>query len=253
MYNSPFTDFASDDRGVLFKASVSYRFDDQTNAYFTHSEGYRIGGGNNFRVCTDEEITLLTDADPGNDPPQSGCIYEDQALIRPDTTTNYELGLRRSWRDGRFTASGTLFHVDWTDIQVAGETPFSAQPITVNGGGAVSRGVELAGAAGLTNALRLRGTWSYTRAALSQDSPGLLDGGADAFKGTVCLARRSSKVACWLPTACCSAAAPRSICCTATHTSATCSLASGCARAARRCRRTISTTFRRRSRRMTGG
>ena len=92
MYNSPFTDFASDDRGVLFKASVSYRFDDQTNAYFTRSEGYRIGGGNNFRVCTDEEITLLTDADPGNDPPQSGCIYEDQALIRPDTTTNYELG-----------------------------------------------------------------------------------------------------------------------------------------------------------------
>ena len=183
MYNSPFTDFASDDRGVLFKASVSYRFDDQTNAYFTRSEGYRIGGGNNFRVCTDQEVALLTDADPGNDPPQSGCIYEDQALIRPDTTTNYELGLRRSWRDGRFTASGTLFHVDWTDIQVAGETPFSAQPITLNGGGAVSRGVELAGAAGLTNALRLRGTWSYTRVALSQDSPGLLDGGADAFKG----------------------------------------------------------------------
>ena len=82
MYNSPFTDFESDDRGVLFKASVSYRFDDQTNAYFTRSEGYRIGGGNNFRVCTDEEIALLSDADLGNDPPQSGCIYEDQALIR---------------------------------------------------------------------------------------------------------------------------------------------------------------------------
>ena len=97
-----------------------------------------------FRVCTDEEIALLTDADAGNDPPQSGCIYEDQALIRPDRTTNYELGLRRSWRDGRFSASGTLFHVDWEDIQVAGLTPFSSEPITLNGGGAVSRGVELA-------------------------------------------------------------------------------------------------------------
>ena len=183
MYNSPFTDFESDDRGVLFKASVSYRFDDQTNAYVTRSEGYRIGGGNNFRVCTDEEIALLTDADAGNDPPQSGCIYEDQALIRPDTTTNYEAGLRRSWRDGRFSASGTLFHVDWEDIQVAGLTPFSAEPITLNGGGAVSRGVELAASAGVTNALRLRGSWSYTHAALSQDSPGLLEGGADAFEG----------------------------------------------------------------------
>ena len=87
MYNSPFTGFASDDSGMLFKASVRYRIDDATNLYFTRSEGYRIGGGNNFRVCSNEEIALLSDADPGNDPPQAGCIYADQALIRPDTTT----------------------------------------------------------------------------------------------------------------------------------------------------------------------
>ena len=183
MYNSPFTDFESEDRGELYKASVSYRFDDRTTAWFTRSQGYRIGGGNNFRVCTDQEIALLTDSDPGNDPPQSGCIYEDQALVRPDTTTNYEVGVRSSSGDGRFTASGTWFHVDWEDIQVAGETPFSAQPITLNGAGAVSRGVELAGSAGLTDALRLRGQWSYARAELSQDAEGLLVGGADAFKG----------------------------------------------------------------------
>ena len=183
LYNSPFTAFESDDRGVLLKASASHRFDDQTSAYFTRSEGYRIGGGNNFRVCTDEEIALLSDADPGNDPPQSGCIYEDQALIKPDRTTNYEVGLRRSWSNRRFLASGTLFHVDWTDIQVAGETPFSAQPIILNGAAAISRGVEVSGAAGLSSALQLRGTWSYAHAELSQDSPGLLDAGADTFKG----------------------------------------------------------------------
>ena len=182
-YNSPFTEFESDDRGALFKASVSYRIDPVTTAYFTRSEGYRIGGGNNFRICTDEEIALLTDRDPGNDPPQSGCIYEDQALVRPDATTNHELGVRRSWRDGRFHASGTLFSVDWKDIQVAGLTPFSAQPITLNGAGARSRGVEFTGAADITSALRLRGSWSYTAAKLSQDSPGLLEGGADAFDG----------------------------------------------------------------------
>ncbi|MCY4509380.1 MAG: TonB-dependent receptor, partial [Acidobacteria bacterium] len=183
MYSSPYSDHESDDGGVLFKGSVSYRLDDETNVYFTRSQGYRIGGGNNFRVCSDEEITLLTDADPGNDPPQSGCIYADQALIEPDTTTNYEVGLRRSWNDERVTFSGTLFHVDWTDIQVAGLTPFSAQPITLNGGGAVSRGVEIASAVDATGALRFRGSWSYTQAELSMDSPGLLDGGADAFEG----------------------------------------------------------------------
>ena len=183
MYNSPFSDFASDDSGVLFKGSLSYRFNDETHVYVTRSEGYRIGGGNNFRVCTDQEIALLTDADDSNDPPQSGCIYPDQALISPDTTTNYEVGLRRSWRDERVTVSGTVFHVDWTDIQVAGLTPFSAEPITLNGGGAVSRGVEFASSVSLTNAVRLRASWSYTRAELSRDSPGLLDDGADAFKG----------------------------------------------------------------------
>ena len=66
---------------------------------------------------------------------------------------------------------------------MAGLTPFSAEPITLNGGGAVSRGVELASSVSLTNAVRLRGSWSYTRAELSRDSPGLLDDGADAFKG----------------------------------------------------------------------
>ena len=74
------------------------------------------------------------------------------------------------------TFSGTLFHVDWTDIQVAGLTPFSAEPITLNGGGAVSRGAELAASASLRNALRLRGSWSLTDAKLSLDSPGLLGG-----------------------------------------------------------------------------
>ena len=39
MYNSPFSDHESDDSGVLFKGSVSYRLDDETNVYFTRSEG----------------------------------------------------------------------------------------------------------------------------------------------------------------------------------------------------------------------
>ena len=180
-YNSPYSAHESEDRGVLFKGSLSYRLSDRTNLYFTRSEGYRIGGGNNFRVCTDEEIALLTDDDPTNDPPQSGCIYAHQALIRPDTTLNHEIGIRRSWRRGN--ASATVFHVDWTDIQVAGVTPFSSQGITLNGGAAMSRGVELAAAVSLTNEFRLRGSWSFARAELSKDSPGILDDGADAFEG----------------------------------------------------------------------
>ena len=57
----------------------------------------------------------------------------------------------------------------------------------------------LAGTTGLTNALRFRGSWSYTHAALSQDSPGLLEGGADAFKDDRLSGRRGSRAACWRP------------------------------------------------------
>ncbi len=173
MYNSPSSDFESDDRGYLLKGSVSLpvRRPDQRLRHpvrgVPHRRRQQLPGLHRL----------------GNDPPQSGCVYADQALIRPDTTTNYEVGLRRAWRDERFTLSATVFHVDWTDIQVAGLTPFSAEPITLNGGGAVSRGVELASAATLANAWRLHGSWSYTRAELSRDSPGLLDDGADAFEG----------------------------------------------------------------------
>ena len=32
--------------------------------------------------------------------------------LRGSGATNYEAGVRRSWRDGRFSTNGTLFHVN---------------------------------------------------------------------------------------------------------------------------------------------
>ena len=78
---------------------------------------------------------------------------------------------------------GRVGQVEERDPVASALAPFSAQPITLNGAGAVNRGIELAGAAVPADGLRLRGSWSYTRAELGQDSPGLLEGGADAFRG----------------------------------------------------------------------
>ena len=60
--------------------------------------------------------------------------------------------------------------------------PSNASPYQLARRRRPQRSGVLAGTTGLTNALRFRGAWSYTHAALSQDSPGLLEGGADAFK-----------------------------------------------------------------------
>ncbi|MCY3837045.1 MAG: hypothetical protein OXH09_00035 [Gammaproteobacteria bacterium] len=56
---------------MLFKGTVNCRFGDGTNVYLTRSQGYRIGGGDNFHVCTEEEIALLTEDGPGNNHPPS--------------------------------------------------------------------------------------------------------------------------------------------------------------------------------------
>ena len=120
------------------------------NRYDSHGTSLEYAPG----LSAFSGVTPILSGRPVSEPVEYYSLGVQAALIRPDATTNYEVGVRRSWDNERLTFSGTLFHVDWTDIQVAGLTPFSAEPIT-----------------------------SYTRAALSVDSPGLLDGGADAFKG----------------------------------------------------------------------
>ena len=65
---------------------------------------------------------------------------------------------------------------------MSGRTPFSKQGITQNTD-ARSRGLQLALALHPTESFLLRGFWSYFRAELTEDAPGLLPEGADAFKG----------------------------------------------------------------------
>ena len=62
----------------------------------------------------------------------------------PDTTTNYEIGLRSQWLDGRLTLNGALYYIDWQDPQLASATANGAQPITKNGEGAETSGIEIA-------------------------------------------------------------------------------------------------------------
>jgi len=175
--NSPYSENTVTDSGMLYKFNTSYDFTDDVMAYFTVSEGYRIGGVNRFPICTAEQIAA---GNSGGS--QVGCIYDSQQLIKPDTTTNYELGLRTSLFDHRLSLNGSIYRIVWEDVQVPGFTPFSSENITVNGGEAESTGIELSFQALVTDALRLRGSFSYNDAKLTKDAPGLV-AGEDAFSG----------------------------------------------------------------------
>lgn len=160
-----------DDDGTLFKFNTSYHFTDDIMAFFTVSEGYRIGGVNSVPECPDP-------LPPGV---QNVCALPDEVLIEPDKTVNYELGLHSQFGDSvLFNAS--LFYIDWDDIQVADVTANGGLPILTNGNSARSQGIEMAGQWLLSERLSLMGSYAYTDAELAQDAPGLVDG-VDAFDG----------------------------------------------------------------------
>ena len=152
-----------DDSGSLFKFNTSYRFSDDAMGYFTISEGYRFGAGNGIAACPDPLP-----------PNQIVCALPDEFQYFPDKTTNYELGLRSQWADGRLTLNGALYYIDWQDPQLASATVNGAQPITKNGEGAETSGIEIALDANVTDRLNIGFSYSHLKAELTEVAPSLI-------------------------------------------------------------------------------
>jgi iron complex outermembrane receptor protein len=160
----------SDDDDVIFKLNTSYHFTDDIMGYLTVSEGYRLGGSNPVPACTE-----LVEGQ------QNVCALPEEVQFKSDTTTNYELGVHSQFGDN-VILNGSLFYIDWDDIQVGNVTQNGSIPIIANGNSAESMGVELSGQWYVTPSLSLMGSYAYTNAELSEDAPGLVDG-EDAFDG----------------------------------------------------------------------
>jgi len=152
------------DSGTLFKFNTSYDLTDDAMVYLTVSEGYRIGNSNGLPLC-DSSLP------PGQ---QTNCALPDEFQYFPDSTTNYEVGLRSRWLDGRLTLNGSIYFIDWTDPQLAATTVNAQLPITKNGKGAESRGFDVSMDWLATDRLTLRGSYSFVDATLSEDAPDLV-------------------------------------------------------------------------------
>ncbi|HKY92884.1 MAG TPA: TonB-dependent receptor, partial [Nevskiaceae bacterium] len=151
------------DDDVIFKANASYKFSRDLLAYFTFSQGYRLGGGNPVAACDDP-------LPPG----QNVCALPSEREFGPDTTDNYEIGVHSKLFDGRLTLNGDLYYVDWKDAQVAGVTVNGLIPIVVNADKARSMGVELAMNAVFDAHWSAQLSYSYIDAELRSDAVGLL-------------------------------------------------------------------------------
>jgi outer membrane receptor protein involved in Fe transport len=110
-----------------WKFSVSWRPVPTMTTYFTYSTGFRTPVVNAF----------------GGRP----SLIDPTDLIIPagadsDDLTNYELGLKGRWFDGKLYANLALYYIDWQNIQVQANRVSDSVQFATNIGGAVSKGFE---------------------------------------------------------------------------------------------------------------
>lgn len=96
---------SASETGFVPKLTLDYRANDDTMVYFTYSEGFRRGGANAGRVTS-----VFGPGQP-------------LSTFDSDTMTNYELGLKSTWADGRFRLNAVGYHMVWEDIQLQVEDP----------------------------------------------------------------------------------------------------------------------------------
>lgn len=150
--------------GWVWKLNTSYNFTPDLMLYATYSKGYRIGGPNRVAPCPD-------DIQPGQ---QIICALPDELQYGPDTTKNIEIGIRTQLFDRKLTFNFNVFHIKWQGIQVDSATLYGATGITVNGGGARSKGFETSFQLHPIPELSIQGSYSYTDAKLTEDVPGII-------------------------------------------------------------------------------
>jgi iron complex outermembrane recepter protein len=132
-----------------FKFNTSYNITDDALVYATVSQGFRRGGTNGFRSLG---ITQT--------------ISPDVQSYKPDSTINYEIGLKGNFFDRRVYVQADVYQIDWKDVQTYYSQDIGGFPVngTANGPSARSRGFEGAIRLNATDKLQLNFATSYTEA-----------------------------------------------------------------------------------------
>ena len=87
--------------GFAPRINLSWHPEDDKLYYASISKGYRSGGVNRFYG-----LGFVAQGRP-----------LEQATYDPDTTINYELGLKNAWDKGRVVLNAAIYRIDWKDMQ----------------------------------------------------------------------------------------------------------------------------------------
>jgi iron complex outermembrane recepter protein len=144
----PGTPTDTDNGAFTYLVTPRWRISPDLMAYVRLASGYRPGGGN--ELCG---------------APQLPCGYD------PDTTQNYDIGIKGSLLDGAFSYDASVYYIDWKDIQInqlkiPGD---SFNTFTGNASGAKSQGAEFSIEARPARGTKLSGWVAYNDAELTED------------------------------------------------------------------------------------
>ena len=142
-------DGRSSDNVFTYSVAPSYKPSENLLIYARVAKGYRPGGPN----------VLPALADPNEVPRQ----------FAPDTTTNYEVGVKTELLDHKLTLELTGFYIDWNKIQLLASV--GGFGVNINGGKARSKGIEFSGSLTPVKGLTLSANGAYVDAYLTQDVP----------------------------------------------------------------------------------
>jgi outer membrane receptor protein involved in Fe transport len=132
--------------GFLPKGSITWTPSKDLMAYALIDKGFRFGGPNLFT------------ASPGASVPSQ---------FRSDSLVNYEIGTRTTWLDQRLQLDASVFHIDWSDIQLHLQTDLGLN-YAANAGKATINGFEGTAKFIVTEGLTLSGTVTYLDAKLAE-------------------------------------------------------------------------------------
>ncbi len=141
------------------KLTLSYQITDDELLYATASRGFRTGGPN----------TPVPVGRCGADLAAQGTSAAQLRSFDSDSVWNYELGAKALLLDGRLSMNGSVFYIDWSDIQQALALPTCGFGYVANLGNATSQGFDLAVQYQLIDGLTLGVAAGYTDATLDED------------------------------------------------------------------------------------
>ena len=149
------TAFEGDSSDNVFTYSIAptLKLGSNTRIYARIGKGYRPGGPNAVSPLAPEGV-----------PRQFG----------PDTTINYEIGVKTQTHDGRLSAEISAFLVNWKNIQLLAQV--EGFGVNTNGGSARSKGVEATIDFRPVRNLTLYANGAYVDAYLTKDTPALVGG-----------------------------------------------------------------------------